>query len=251
MFVLFRRETLVMNMAGSRFTEMFSDQHHTVCCLLAWSVQDITCHLWLPVSSSLPSWETCTPRKSYCKIFLPTFCHLLNWATHSFFQLALYRAHSCWCKHSKVFYIIVLDANLLFFFSIICRRGSILSTTIFVYAATAPVNGFMGGSLYARQGGLYMYIMPVIKKMYWSCHKWKYSAIKLMTQFSEWNVTKSPLYYLWQMHSLGRQWIKQMTLSAVLFPLLVCGTAFMINFIAIYYHASRAIPFATMVSLKT
>lgn len=39
-----------------------------------------------------------------------------------------------------------------------------------------------------------------------------------------------------------------MTLSAVLFPLLVCGTAFMINFIAIYYHASRAIPFATMVS---
>ena len=33
------------------------------------------------------------------------------------------------------------------------RRGSILSTTIFVYAATAPVNGFMGGSLYARQGG--------------------------------------------------------------------------------------------------
>ena len=53
------------------------------------------------------------------------------------------------------------------------------------------------------------------------------------------------------MHSLGRQWIKQMTLSAVLFPLLVCGTAFMINFIAIYYHASRAIPFATMVSWKT
>ncbi|XP_073252380.1 transmembrane 9 superfamily member 3-like [Porites lutea] len=78
-------------------------------------------------------------------------------------------------------------------------RGSILSTTIFVYAATAPVNGFMGGSLYARQG--------------------------------------------------GRQWIKQMALSAVLFPLLVCGTAFMINFIAIYYHASRAIPFVTMLAV--
>ncbi len=28
---------------------------------------------------------------------------------------------------------------------------------------------------------------------------------------------------------------------------MVCGTAFMINFIAIYYHASRAIPFGTMV----
>ena len=49
---------------------------------------------------------------------------------------------------------------------------------------------------------------------------------------------------------VGRQWIKQMALSAVLFPLLVCGTAFMINFIAIYYHASRAIPFVTMVSGK-
>ena len=134
-------------------------------------------------------------------------------------------------------------------FSIIYRRGSILSTTIFVYAATAPVNGFMGGSLYARQGGLY--VVSVIKKIYWSCHKWKYIGIlgiKLMAQFSKWNITESPLYYLWQMHSLGRQWIKQMTLSAVLFPLLVCGTAFMINFIAIYYHASRAIPFATMVS---
>ncbi|KAK2563291.1 Transmembrane 9 superfamily member 3 [Acropora cervicornis] len=69
-------------------------------------------------------------------------------------------------------------------------RGSILSTTIFVYAAAAPVNGFM-----------------------------------------------------------GKQWIKQMLLSAVLFPLLVCGMAFMINFIAIYYHASRAIPFTTMVAV--
>ncbi len=35
--------------------------------------------------------------------------------------------------------------------------------------------------------------------------------------------------------------------SAFLLPSLVCGTAFFINFIAIYYHASRAIPFGTMV----
>lgn len=34
-----------------------------------------------------------------------------------------------------------------------CRRGSMLSTAIFVYAATSPVNGYFGGSLYARQGG--------------------------------------------------------------------------------------------------
>lgn len=80
----------------------------------------------------------------------------------------------------------------------ICRRGSLLSTAIFVYAATSPVNGYFGGSLYARMG--------------------------------------------------GKIWIRQMLLSAFMLPALVCGTAFFINFIAIYYHASRAIPFGTMVS---
>lgn len=78
------------------------------------------------------------------------------------------------------------------------RRGSLLSTSIFVYAATSPVNGYFGGGLYARLG--------------------------------------------------GKIWIKQMILSAFLLPALVCGTAFFINFIAIYYHASRAIPFGSMVS---
>lgn len=38
-----------------------------------------------------------------------------------------------------------------------------------------------------------------------------------------------------------------MVASAFLLPGLVCGTAFFINFIAIYYHASRAIPFTIMV----
>ena len=39
-----------------------------------------------------------------------------------------------------------------------------------------------------------------------------------------------------------------MVMSAFMLPSFVCGTAFFINFIAIYYHASRAIPFGTMVS---
>lgn len=86
----------------------------------------------------------------------------------------------------------------LFTISFYIRRGSLLSTAIFVYAATAPVNGYSGGSLYARMG--------------------------------------------------GKNWIRQMVISAFLLPALVCGTAFFINFIAIYYHASRAIPFGTMVS---
>lgn len=47
----------------------------------------------------------------------------------------------------------------------------------------------------------------------------------------------------------GRIWIKQMILSAFMLPLIVCGTAFFINFIAIYYHASRAIPFGSMVNV--
>ena len=33
------------------------------------------------------------------------------------------------------------------------ERGSMLSTAIFVYAATSPVNGYFGGSLYSRFGG--------------------------------------------------------------------------------------------------
>lgn len=47
----------------------------------------------------------------------------------------------------------------------------------------------------------------------------------------------------------GRNWIKQSLVSAALLPSLVCSTVFMINFIAIYYHASRAIPFGTMLSV--
>jgi transmembrane 9 superfamily member 3 len=38
-----------------------------------------------------------------------------------------------------------------------------------------------------------------------------------------------------------------MLVSAFLVPVVVCGTEFFINFIAIYYHASRAIPFSSMV----
>jgi len=75
-------------------------------------------------------------------------------------------------------------------------RGSVLTTSIFVYAATSPVNGYFGGGLYARLG--------------------------------------------------GREWIKQTLLSALLLPAVVSGTVFTVNFVAIYYNATRAIPFTTM-----
>lgn len=47
----------------------------------------------------------------------------------------------------------------------------------------------------------------------------------------------------------GKLWIRQMMVSAFFLPALVCGTAFFINFIAIYYHASRAIAFTIMVKM--
>merc|ERR1719431_922308 len=78
-------------------------------------------------------------------------------------------------------------------------RGSIMSTIIFVYAATSPVNGFFGGALYSRVG--------------------------------------------------GKQWIRQMILSASFLPAMICGSSFMLNFVAMYYKASRAIPFGTMVAI--
>uniref|UniRef100_A0A8C1CMY0 Transmembrane 9 superfamily member n=1 Tax=Cyprinus carpio carpio TaxID=630221 RepID=A0A8C1CMY0_CYPCA len=52
------------------------------------------------------------------------------------------------------------------------ERGSMLSTAIFVYAATSPVNGYFGGSLYAKQGGrrwinilhqLHRYLLPCLQ----------------------------------------------------------------------------------------
>lgn len=54
---------------------------------------------------------------------------------------------------------------------------------------------------------------------------------------------------LCSLNNTGRRWIKQMFIGAFMIPAMVCGTAFFINFIAIYYHASRAIPFGTMVGL--
>lgn len=79
------------------------------------------------------------------------------------------------------------------------ERGSLLSAAIFVYAAASPVNGFAGGSMYARFG--------------------------------------------------GRQWIRQMIVGAFLLPSLISVVAFLVDVIAISYHASRAIPFTIMLAV--
>ncbi|VBB25302.1 unnamed protein product [Acanthocheilonema viteae] len=79
------------------------------------------------------------------------------------------------------------------------ERGSLLSAAIFVYAAASPVNGFTGGSMYARFG--------------------------------------------------GKKWIRQMVFGAFLLPSLVSSVAFLVNIVAISYHASRAIPFTIMLAV--
>jgi len=81
----------------------------------------------------------------------------------------------------------------LFFF----RRALLFSTAIFLYAASSVVNGYAGGSLYARMR--------------------------------------------------GQLWIKQLVVGAFLVPAIICGVAFLVNFISIYYGSSRSIPFTVMV----
>uniref|UniRef100_A0AC35FB03 Transmembrane 9 superfamily member n=1 Tax=Panagrolaimus sp. PS1159 TaxID=55785 RepID=A0AC35FB03_9BILA len=47
----------------------------------------------------------------------------------------------------------------------------------------------------------------------------------------------------------GKRWIKQMVVGSLLFPVLIGTVALTINWISIYYHASRAIPFTTMLAI--
>ena len=51
----------------------------------------------------------------------------------------------------RIFFL--LDRIFICLFFLNLRRGSLLNTAIFMYAVTSPVNGFFGGSLYARTGG--------------------------------------------------------------------------------------------------
>ncbi|MCP9266089.1 Transmembrane 9 superfamily member 3 [Dirofilaria immitis] len=98
-----------------------------------------------------------------------------------------------------VFTVVIITIILAIIGEFYTERGSLLSAAIFVYAAASPVNGFAGGSMYARFG--------------------------------------------------GKQWIRQMVFGAFLLPCLVSSVAFLINIVAISYHASRAIPFTIMLAV--
>jgi len=47
----------------------------------------------------------------------------------------------------------------------------------------------------------------------------------------------------------GKSWIKQMVVGALLLPVFVSTVALSVNWVSIYYHASRAIPFTTMLAI--
>ncbi|CAF1176242.1 unnamed protein product, partial [Adineta steineri] len=84
-------------------------------------------------------------------------------------------------------------------FDLYTERGLLFSTAIFLYAASSVVNGYAGGSLYARMK--------------------------------------------------GQLWIKQLIVGAFLVPAIICGVAFLVNFISIYYGSSRSLPFTVMLSV--
>lgn len=45
----------------------------------------------------------------------------------------------------------------------------------------------------------------------------------------------------------GKLWIRQMVIGALLLPGIISVTAFLINFVAIYYQAAKALHFTSMV----
>uniref|UniRef100_A0A0N5AYD8 Transmembrane 9 superfamily member n=1 Tax=Syphacia muris TaxID=451379 RepID=A0A0N5AYD8_9BILA len=98
-----------------------------------------------------------------------------------------------------IFIVVVITILLAIVGEFYTERGSLLSAAIFVFAAASPVNGFAGGSMYARFG--------------------------------------------------GKRWIRQMVMGALLLPCVISGVAFLVNIVAIFYHASRAIPFTVMLAV--
>ncbi len=113
-------------------------------------------------------------------------------------------------------------------------RGSVLTAVIFVYAGTAPAAGYFGGGLYARLGGA-----------------WAHRTLSIPSQSRGklWCVVEG-FFLAHTFHPLffheGKEWIRQMLATAALLPATVCSVAFLVNFVAVYYSATRAIPFTTM-----
>ncbi|KAI8929878.1 Endomembrane protein 70-domain-containing protein [Entophlyctis helioformis] len=58
-------------------------------------------------------------------------------------------------------------------------------------------------------------------------------------------------YYSGSMYTKhnGRRWVRNMIVVALFWPGVVSLTAFLINFVAIHYQSSRAIPFTTMIAI--
>lgn len=96
------------------------------------------------------------------------------------------------------------------------RRATIMTATVFLYALTSIISGYYAGGFYTRYGG------------------WCLSSIESMMVVE----------LIW---SLGRNWVRCIFVTAGLWPGAVALIGVSVNFVAVYYVSTRAIPFVTMV----
>ena len=131
------------------------------------TTRQIPIHGWYCIRSHKPSvsciFDCC--KQSLTRLFLPSFLPPIHpvpyffarkrsdWPFTYCINLILFCANHK-TGENRIFFFYFLKLSLKFVCQLFFpRRGSLLSTAIFVYAATAPVNGYSGGSLYARMGG--------------------------------------------------------------------------------------------------
>ena len=111
-------------------------------------------------------------------------CSGWNWLPNRFCRLYCHLFRNHWrslhrvstnpivrCSSLIIMYKNILYAMKSLFSMMIFRRGSLLSTAIFVYAATSPVNGYFGGGLYSRMGGkLWIRQVHIVLKIFIMSH---------------------------------------------------------------------------------
>lgn len=127
-------------------------------------------------------------------------------------------------------------------------KGSSVVLCEFVELSISPSFHFLQERVYVEHSYLCVCCHISCQWIFWGkfvrqtrgyvCHFFQPFSLKSQKEIALYNMSSV----------IGRRWIKQMFIGAFLIPAMVCGVAFFINFIAIYYHASRAIPFGTMVS---
>ncbi|RUS17536.1 hypothetical protein BC937DRAFT_89837, partial [Endogone sp. FLAS-F59071] len=103
------------------------------------------------------------------------------------------------------------------------ERATILTATIFLYALTSGVAGYTSASYYAKYGG----------------------GLSISSVFYSRYLTLACI-----LARAGKDWIRNMILTASLWPAVLTLVTGYINTVAIYYSSSRAIAFTIMVGAR-